>query len=237
MPSVQQHEGGWTWTRDRDLSYEPDIAAGEPRLEVAVLEPEWEGRGHPREWPVIREQVGESIEAAEIVADWSRYARDFAVTLPRVDDVSPPENLDRNDVCTWLLEHGRIEEGLSLYSIDLDQKLVRLVQGQPIHYELRQQTSVWAERLRTTLTRSAPWTLREVLTRYGVDSRGHSKPVRLFGLGAMKQVRKPSVFLVSSHDQLRLELRFSGAAQRVDSSDWIRKVARSRKRVDRSRSA
>jgi hypothetical protein len=104
-----------------------------------VLEPEWEGRGHPRQWPVIREQVAEPIQAAEILASWSRYPRDFAVTL-RVEDVSPPGNLERNDVCIWLLEHGRIEEGLSVYSIDLDQKLVRLVQGQPIHYELRQQT-------------------------------------------------------------------------------------------------
>jgi hypothetical protein len=204
-------------------------------LEVSVIELEWGGRGHPRDWPVIREQVAGPIEAAKIVASWSRYPRDFAIIVPSVDDASPASALDRQGVCTWLLDHGRIEEALALYSIDLDRDLVRLLRGQPIHYELKELTGVWTERLRTTLAKSAPWTMAEVLKGNGVDSKARFKPVRLFGLGAMKQVRKPSVFLVAADARLCLELRFSGAAQRVDAKAWTRPGAGRLKRIDRRR--
>jgi hypothetical protein len=234
-PSVREHDGGWTWTRDRDLAYEPDIAPGESGLEVAIIEPEWGGRGHRREWPVIREQVRGPVEAAKIVASWSRYPREFAAMVPSVDETSPPEGLERREMCIWLLDRGRIEEALALYSIDLDRELARLLHGQPIHYELKELTRVWTDRLRSTLAKSSPWTVAEVLKGTGVDSKGRAKPVRLFGLGAMKQVRKPSVLLVSSHARLCLELRFSGAAQKVDASAWTRQGVGRLKRINRLR--
>jgi hypothetical protein len=167
------------------------------------------------------------------VAAWSRYPREFAAAVPPIDETPIPPGLDHQDLCIWLLDHERIEEALALYSIDLDQQIAQLLRGRPIHFQLKELTKVWTERLRTTLANSAPWTMAELLKSSAIDSKRRPKPVRLFGLGAMKQVRKPSVFLVSAHGRLRLELRFSGAAQRVDPSAWSRQGAKRPKRIGR----
>jgi hypothetical protein len=117
-----------------------------------------------------------------------------------------------------------------LWNLQIEDRLMRLLAGNPVQFDLRDHTPIWTRRVREALASSAPWLLarsdersqlvREIWSR---APRGKSsRALRLFGLGVQTQQRRPGVFLVRSSAQVGLKLDWSASNARVPAAAWLR---------------
>ena len=178
------------------------------RLETVIAE------NHLHRWDEARWQWDERWRDVPLAERWGiRDAEQAAAT-------------------TELLDHGQITAALEMWKIELDDRLARLLRGEPVQFGLREQTAVWSRRARDALGGSAPWLLahaaernqlvRQIWARTG--RHRPCRPLRLFGLGVQNQQRRPGVFLVRSGERIRLTLDWSASNARVPATAWVRPV-------------
>ena len=115
------------------------------------------------------------------------------------------------------LDAGRWSAVLGRAGIATDDRLTALLAGEDAERSLADLTAVWLPRLADWMARLAPWRIGG-----STDALRKGKPMRLFGLGGVTQVRKPGVFLAGDASAPRLLLEFSGSNERVSEALWTR---------------
>ncbi len=117
------------------------------------------------------------------------------------------------------LDAGRWADALAPWNVRADEPLTRLLAGDHADRDSRDLTAVWAPRLAAHMARLAPWRLSAATSHL---RRG--RPMRLFSLGGVNQVRKPGIFLSGDGSRPLLTLEWSGSNERVTEAAWTRPV-------------
>ena len=144
-------------------------------------------------------------------------------------------NAGRVALCILLQDDGQFREALDLYGIELDDRLLAILRGDPdgtlpADYAIQWTSALWA-----ALRALAPWRCESVLraeeariaARPATKSARKRKPARLRLLSLPKQtsISKASVMLVRAADgRPRLELDSTGTTAIVPEIAWQRPV-------------
>jgi len=97
------------------------------------------------------------------------------------------------------LDAGRWTDVLGRAGIATDEGVTALLAGRDAGRPLADLTAVWLPRLADWMARLATWRIADATTELR-----KGKPMRLFGLGGVSQVRKPGVFLAGDPSAPRL---------------------------------
>jgi hypothetical protein len=141
----------------------------------------------------------------------------------------------RAALCILLQDDGQFREALDLYGIELDDRLLAILRGDPEGTLPANYATHWPPALWAALRALAPWRCEEVLraeeariaARPATKSARKRKPARLRLLSLPKQtsISKASVMLVRAADgRPRLELESTGTTAIVPEIAWQRPV-------------
>jgi hypothetical protein len=110
---------------------------------------------------------------------------------------------------------GGTAEDLSGWGIELDDCVLRLLQGRPVGFEMRRWTDGWVKRVTDLVSASAPWLWRQASERL-------TRPHRLSSLGGYNPGRRPGLFLSTSHDRPHLAFEASATPLVLPRHQWER---------------
>lgn len=163
-----------------------------------------------------------AISVEELISENESHRWDRTPWRWDSTDRTPPEErwggtLDALGPDLADLDAGRWSAVLGRAGIATDDRLTALLAGEDAERSLADLTAVWLPRLADWMARLATWRLARA-----TDVLRKEKPMRLFGLGGVTQVRKPAVFLAGGSSAPRLLFEFSGSNERVSEALWTR---------------
>jgi hypothetical protein len=190
------------------------------RALLQVLEPSGTVRGRERcRFVTLKGGSFRTVESEEFVAyqehRWHQQTWRWGDgPLPPAADRWGVADAGRAREAAALLEAGEFTAGLALFDVALSQPLLQVIEGRPMGLHLAQFAVRWANTAAEELAGVAPWRLRPLTGR---------KPVRLFGLGGITSIQKPSVVLTADAGAT-LDFDYTGSLQRPAREDWQRSL-------------
>jgi hypothetical protein len=215
----------WFFPRERGGRYR--------RSAVVALAPCRAGRPH-LSGPWLAARAGSDhlvLEVRDLIPANQAHRWDATPWLwdRRHADASPAHRWQARDMrdtrpAFTALRDGRLRSALDECGVLADPAIGRLLAGEPVRIFRAQLTEKWVASLYTGLTDMAPWRLAAAYQtwREGRDALGlrTTDPVTLFGLGGMRQARKPKVALDLTHTGPMLRFRYTGGSAVLPRSLW-----------------
>jgi len=118
------------------------------------------------------------------------------------------------------LTAGRLTVALNLAGVAVDERLAKLLRGEPTRNYRAELTEMWVANLYEGLIESAPWRFAAAYAAWLVERGGHPKPAPMFGLKGLNQARKPKVMLDRTPSGMILRLEFSGGNLILPNALW-----------------
>lgn len=118
------------------------------------------------------------------------------------------------------LAAGRVAEALDRAGVAVDDQLARLLRGEPNRTYRAELTEKWVANLYAGLRESAPWRFEQAYAAWQAERGGRPKPVTMFGLKGLGQVRKPKVALDRTRSGPILRLHFSAGNLLLPRALW-----------------